>query len=96
MSEKYVPIKQPSRAEVLYEYINNAVFPIGILKFTKKDKIDSHQIKVVKYSKEDQDFTQLKQLANLISPTQALPKAVQVDGREIGDVPFSKNSSIIR
>ena len=40
----------------------------------------------VKFSKKDQDFTQLKHLANLYDPIDALPKTVNVDGREIGGV----------
>ncbi|NVM31547.1 MAG: IS200/IS605 family element transposase accessory protein TnpB [Candidatus Helarchaeota archaeon] len=47
----------------------------------------------VKFSKKDQDFTGLKQLANLASPLHALPKAGAVDGTEVGGVSTGGGSS---
>ncbi len=47
----------------------------------------------VKFSKKDQDFTSLKQLANLSPPTHALPKATQADGRQMGGVSTGDSSS---
>ncbi|NVM27929.1 MAG: hypothetical protein HWN65_03720 [Candidatus Helarchaeota archaeon] len=47
----------------------------------------------VKFSKKDQDFTGLKQLANLNSPLHALPKAETADGTEVGGVPIGGSSS---
>ena len=53
-----------------------------------KDGIEGLELApiAVKFSKKTQDFTQLKQLANLISSTEALPKTVNVDGRELGGI----------
>ncbi len=63
-------------------------------KFTK-DGIEGLELVpiAVKFSKKTQDFTGLKQLANLISPLHALPKASPADGTELGGMATGERSS---